>query len=118
VTQGLRADWRPIVKLLKINGLDNDTGARARVAMSTLCRGGHACTTKNGFQAAIPETLGAQPESRSQAEPGLAKVRANPKNQPLQGLDTTGDPVEQKNCFCCKNHSYKLLPLKVTHRSP
>ena len=84
-----------------------------RVAMSTLCRLGHAGEHKNGFQAAIPETLRSAARVQISGGTRAYQVRANPKNQPLQGLDTTDDLVEQKNLFCRKNHSYKLWPLKA-----
>jgi hypothetical protein len=58
-------------------------------------------SNKNGFQAAIPETLRSAARSRIIGGTRIAKVRAGYSNLAAKGLDTIGDPAEQK-MFCCR----------------
>ena len=59
---------------------------------------------KNGFQAAIPETLRSAARVKiKQARERIAKIRAGySKIQPLQRLDTMQERAEQKNFFITK----------------
>ena len=73
---------------------------------------------KNGFQAAIPETPRSAARVKiKQARKRIAKVRAGySKIQPLQGLDTTGGAVEQKNS-CFRDWRTQLIRIGMLRRS-
>ena len=88
--------------------------AKTRAGEVSVQRFRGAYGNKNGFQAAIPETLRSAARVKIN---GRNKVHAKfLKIQPLQGLDTIGGPVEQKNS-CFRDWRTQLIKIAMFRRS-